>query len=119
MPKKFNQHVEDLSSDSKEYFESLIAYYKLDAFKKSAKAISALLRFFAFVGIFLLFFAFLLIGCALFLGELLGSIYLGFFCVALLNLIFVLLILTVGKKLFDKLVLTFLSEIFQDVKTEE
>lgn len=119
MPKKFKQHVEDLSSDSKEYIESLIAYYKLDAYKKSAKAISALLRFFAFIGIFLLFFAFLLIGCALFVGELLGNLYLGFFCMAVLNLIIMLFILTIGKKLINKLVLTFLSEIFQDVKTEE
>lgn len=116
MPKKFNQHVEDLSSDSKEYIESLIAYYKLDAYKKSAKSISALLRFFAFVGIFLLFFSFLLIGCALLLGEVLGNMYLGFFCMALLNLIIMLFIMTIGKKIIDKIVLAFLVEIFQDLK---
>lgn len=119
MPKKINQHVDDLSADTQEYIESLIDYYKLDAFKKSAKAVSALLRFLAFTGIFLLFFAFLLIGLALLIGDLLDNIYLGFFCMALLNLIIMLFILANGKKIIDKIVLSFFAEIFKDLTTEE
>lgn len=119
MPNKFNQHVDNLSADTQEYLESLVAYYKLDAYKKSAKAISALLRFLAFTGIFLLFFAFLLIGFALLIGELLDNFYLGFFCMALLNLIILLFIATSGKKLIDKIVLSFFAEIFEDLTSEE
>ncbi|GGE13205.1 phage holin family protein [Psychroflexus salis] len=119
MPKKFNQHVDDLTKDTQDYIESVIAYYKLDAYKKSAKAISALIRFIAFVAIFVLFFAFLLIGVSLYLGDLLHNMYLGFFCVALFNLLIMLFILTKGRKLIDKVVLAFFSEIFSDIKKED
>ena len=120
MPSQLNQHVENLSSDTQDYIKSLIAYYKLDAYKKSAKATSALLRFLVFAGIFLLFFAFLLIGFALLIGELLDSFYLGFFCMALFNLIIMLFVATKGKKWIDKIVLSFFSEIFKDeTQTEE
>ena len=119
MPSKINEHVKNLSTDSQEYIESLIAYYKLDAFKKSAKAISALLRFIAFLAIFLLFFTFLMIGVSLFLGDILDSTYLGFLCVAGFNFILLIYILTIGKKLIDKIVLRFLSEIFSDVNLKE
>jgi hypothetical protein len=119
MPKKLNEHVEDLSADTQEYIESLIDYYKLDAYKKSAKAISTLLRFFAFLSIFLMFFAFLLIGFALFIGELLNSIYLGFFSMALFNLIVLLFITTNGKKLIDRIVLSYFGEIFKDIDQQK
>lgn len=119
MPKEFNQHVNDFSADSKEYIESLIAYYKLDAYKKSAKAISVLLRFIVFAGFFLLFFGFLLVGFALLVGNFLDNYYLGFFAMALLNLLFILYVLTAGKSLIEKMVLSFFAEIFQDIDPKE
>lgn len=119
MPNEFNQHVDDLSADSKEYIDSLIAFYKLDAYKKSAKAISVLLRFIIFAGFFLLFFAFLLVGFALLIGNFLDNYYLGFFAMALLNILLVLFILTKGRKLIEKVVLSFFAEIFQDINTKE
>ena len=119
MPSKINEHVKNLSTDSQEYIESLIAYYKLDAFKKSAKAISALLRFIAFLAVFLLFFTFLMISASLLLGEIFDSNYLGFLCVAGINFILLVYILTIGKKLIDRIVLRFLSEIFSEVNLKE
>lgn len=119
MPNNFNQHVDDLSEDTREYIQSLISYYKLDAYKKSAKAIAVLLRFIVFSGFFLLFFAFLLIGLALLVGSYLNNYYLGFFSMALLNLLLILFVLTGGKKIIEKIVLSFFAEIFQDINNKE
>lgn len=119
MPSQFNKHVNDLSKDTKEYIESLIAFYKLDAYKKSAKGVSVLLRFVIFAGFFLLFFAFLLVGIALLVGNYLNSYYLGFFSMALFNIILIILVSTIGKKWIEKIVLSFFAEIFEDFRDNE
>lgn len=116
MPTEFNQHVDELTNDSKAYIKSMLAYYKLDAYKKSAKTMSVLLRIFVFAGFFLLFFAFLLVGFALFIGELVSNYYFGFFAMALLNLLLILFVLTKGKKMIEKMVLSIFAEIFQKQK---
>ncbi len=111
---QLNQRFQDISEETREYIETSIEYYKLDAYKKTAKGTSALLRYFFVLGVFLLFFSFLMIGIALFLGDLIGSSFYGFFIVAGFNLLLFFLLLTKGRKLFDKLVLTIFSEIFSD-----
>lgn len=111
---QLNQRFQNISEETKEYIETSIEYYKLDAYKKSIKGTSALLRYFFVLGLFLLFFSFLMIGVALFLGDLLGSTYLGFFVVAVFNLLIFLLILLKGKNFFEKIVLSIFNEIFSD-----
>lgn len=111
---QLNQRFQDISEETREYIETSIEYYKLDAYKKTAKGTSALLRYFFVLGVFLLFFSFLMIGIALFLGDLINSSFYGFFIVAGFNLLLFFLLLTKGRKLFDKLVLTIFSEIFSD-----
>lgn len=118
MPSKLQDHVEHLTEDSKNYLEALIEYYKLDAYKKSAKATSALLRFIVVSGVFLLFFGFLSVGVAILLGDLLNQLYLGFFIVAAFNLLLVLFFATKGRKLIDRFVLTLFGEIFSSIEEE-
>lgn len=115
---KIQDHIEGLSEDAKDYIESSVEYYKLDAYKKTAKATSALLKFFIISGIFLLFFAFLLIAIAIWLGELLDSMYLGFFIVAGVNLLLIIFFSSVGKKLIDGFVLRLFGEIFASIEDE-
>jgi hypothetical protein len=111
---QLNQRFQNISSETKEYIETSIEYYKLDAYKKTAKGTSALLRYFFVLGVFLLFFSFLMIGVALFLGSLLGDSFYGFFIVAGFNLLLFIILLTRGRKLFDSIVLSIFSEIFSD-----
>ncbi|MFO7701722.1 MAG: phage holin family protein [Psychroflexus maritimus] len=118
MPFKLQDHVEHLTEDSKNYLEALVEYYKLDAYKKSAKASSALLRFIVVSGVFLLFFGFLSVGVAILLGDLLNQLYLGFFIVAAFNLLLVLFFATKGRKLIDRFVLTVFGEIFSSIEEE-
>lgn len=118
MPFKLQDHVEHLTEDSKNYLEALVEYYKLDAYKKSAKATSALLRFIVVSGVFLLFFGFLSVGVAILLGDLLNQLYLGFFIVAAFNLLLVLFFATKGRKLIDRFVLTVFGEIFSSIEEE-
>ncbi len=118
MALKIQSHVEALSEDAKAYLEALIDYYKLDAYKKSAKATSALLQFIVVSGIFLLFFAFLSIALAILIGDLIGIMYVGFFIVSAINLILVFFFLSNGKKLIDRFVLKVFGEIFASEEDE-
>lgn len=111
---QLNQRFQDISKETKEYIESSIEYYKLDAYKKTTKGASALLRYFSMFGVFLLFFSFLMIGVALLAGSLLGDTYYGFFIVAGFNLLLFIILITRGRKLFDSIVLSIFSEIFSD-----
>lgn len=114
MREKLHTHFDNLTEDGKNYLESLVEYYKLDVFKKSAKATSALLRFIIVGGVFLLMFAFISIGVAILVGDLIGQLYVGFFIVAGINLLLMIFMATKGRKLIDRLVLRIFSEIFVD-----
>ncbi|MGM0635517.1 MAG: phage holin family protein [Bacteroidota bacterium] len=114
MREKLHTHFDNITEDGRNYLESLVEYYKLDTFKKSAKATSALLRFIIVGGIFLLMFAFISIGIAILVGDLIGHLYVGFFIVAGVNLLLMIFMATKGRKIIDRLVLRIFSEIFVD-----
>lgn len=113
--KKLGQHLDNLSDDTKTYIKSEIAYFKLDAYKKLIKATSSLLRFFVSAGILLLIFAFLSIGLGLLLGKLIGYYSVGFFIIAGFYLLFLLLMIFIGKPLIEKFVLKIYNQIFEDI----
>ena len=112
---KIGEHLNNLSDDAKTYIESEIAYYKLDAYKKLIKATSSLLKFVINAGIVLLIFAFLSIGLGLLLGKLIGYYYVGFFIIAGIYFIILLLILIFGKPFIEKSVLKIYNQIFEDI----
>ena len=109
------EHLNNLSDDAKTYIESEVAYYKLDAYKKLIKATSSLLKFLINAGIVLLIFAFLSIGLGLLLGKLIGYYYVGFFIIAGIYFVILLLILIFGKPFIEKSVLKIYNQIFEDI----
>ncbi len=113
--KKIGQHLNNLSDDAKTYIKSEIAFYKLDAYKKLIKATSSLLSFIVKVGILLLILAFLSIGLGLLLGKLIGYYYIGFFVVAGIYFILLLIMILFGRPFIQKTVLKIYNRIFEDI----
>jgi len=111
MAKKVNEHIEDLSDDSKAYLRSLIEYYKLDALKKSTKAIAALLRIAINGSVLLLLFMFLSIGLSFFIGELIDSIGYGFMIMGGFYLTLLIIFAIISKPLSESLSLKFINKI--------
>jgi len=111
MAKKVNEHIEDLSDDSKAYLRSLIEYYKLDALKKSTKAIAALLRIAINGSLLLLLFMFLSIGLSFFIGELIDSIGYGFMIMGGFYLTLLIIFAIISKPLSESLSLKFINKI--------
>jgi hypothetical protein len=71
-----------LFEKTEQYTRSSIELLKLKALDKSAEVISTLTARLVVIAFFTLFFLILNIGVALWIGEVLGKIYFGFFIVA-------------------------------------
>lgn len=74
--------LEPLIERAKEYTKASFELYKLQILDKIASTVSSFISRSIVVVILFLFLATLNIGVALWLGELLGKLYYGFFCVA-------------------------------------
>lgn len=74
--------IETLFEKTEHYTRSSVELYKLKAIDKSADVISSLVSRLAVVVFITLFFPVLNIGIALWIGEMLGKFYYGFFIVA-------------------------------------
>jgi len=112
---KLSKHFENLSNDAKVYLESELAYYKLDAYKKSIKAISFILRFIVITGVFLVLLSFLSIALSFWLGELLEHYYLGFLIVAGFYFVVFILLLLFGRQAITNSVLKMFNHVFKDI----
>ena len=108
----FKNNVDELNDHIHAYIKSTFEYYKIDFFKKSMKttvSFSRVLLLGTVVVLFLFFFSF---GLALLLGELLGNLSYGFFIIAGIFLILLILVLVYGKKMIERKVLRSGSKIF-------
>ncbi len=74
--------MEPLIERAEEYAKTSIELFKLKALNKTAGVASELVSKILFVLVISFFFIMASIGMALWLGELLGKSYYGFFCVA-------------------------------------
>lgn len=74
--------IETLVERVEQYGKSSIELYRLKAINSSAEVISSLSEKLAIITFFTLFFLILNIGLALWIGDLLGKSYFGFFIVA-------------------------------------
>ena len=93
-----NSQVESLLEKIKDYVETRIELLKLKAIDKSSGVISSILSF-VVLAVFSLFFLILMsIGLALWIGDLLGKSYYGFFIVAFVYIIIGLVIFFGRKK---------------------
>ena len=111
MAKKVKEHVEDLTDDSKAYLKSLLEYYRLDALKKSTKAIATLLRIAIKGSLLLLLFMFLSIGLSFLIGEYVNSVAYGFIIMGGIYLILLIIFAIIAKPLSESFSLKFLYNI--------
>jgi hypothetical protein len=74
--------IESLIEDGKQYVQTRIDEMKLTAADKSSRLLSLTVSVFLTVAVFFLFFVLIAVAAALFLGNWLGSLGLGFLIVA-------------------------------------
>jgi len=95
---------ESLLDTAAEYGETSFELYKLKVLDKATDIVSGSVPFTAFILLISTFFLFLNLGVALWLGELLGKMFYGFFAVSAFYLLFGLLIFLFLKKPIKRLV---------------
>jgi len=79
--------METLFEKVENYAKTSFELYRLKTVSKSAKVISTFISRSLFITVFSLFMIFLNLGIAIWLGDLLGKLYLGFFCIAALYML--------------------------------
>ncbi|WP_338357027.1 hypothetical protein [Yeosuana marina] len=92
------KHIELLYEKVKEYTETSLELYKLNAIDITADVVSSLVSRIALVLVFSLFTLFVNIGISLLIGNLIGSYYLGFLIVSGFYLIITILIYFFSNK---------------------
>ena len=118
MSKSIKENFEDLSSTAKDYFESSIAYYKLDFFKKATKvAIDSshklIIAFFLLISLL-----FLSVALSIYLGELLGNIAIGYVIVGIFYLLITILSSLFLKPILKEVILKRASKSFFNDKNQ-
>lgn len=76
------KHIESLYNKVKEYTETTIELYKLNAIEASADVLSSIVARIVFVIVFALFTLFINVTISLLIGNLLGAYYWGFLIVS-------------------------------------
>ncbi len=114
MENTFNQ-IEPLFEKIEDYGKTSYELFKLKAISKTAEVVSTFVSRVAVVIVLSMFLVFASIGLALWLGDLLGKPYFGFFCVAtfyilLGGVLFFLLHKFVKRKVSNSII----SEIFHE-----
>jgi hypothetical protein len=94
--------IESLIEKGEQYGKTTIELLKLKTLDKSADVVSNLVSWLIVVIFILMFFLILNIGVALWLGELLGNSYFGFFAVAGFYALFALIFGIFRKQLIKK-----------------
>jgi ABC-type nickel/cobalt efflux system permease component RcnA len=120
MSKTIADNLQDLTGATQEYIEATIKYHKLALYKKIMLSIvsSVHKQLIAFTA--LLSFIFLSFGLAIYLGELMGSTYLGYLSVGLLYFLLCMVVTIFLKPVVEKIVLRNSSlKWFNDNKTSK
>ena len=95
------KHIELLYNKVKEYTETSIELYKLNAIDVTADIVSSLASRIVLVLVFSLFTLFVNIAISLLIGNLLGAYYLGFLIVSGFYLIITILVYFFSAKLIE------------------
>lgn len=106
--------MESLLDRARDYWKSSIELIKLKALDKASAVVAAVVSKIVTVAAFTVFFLFVNLGLALWLGDMLGKIYYGLFCVAGFYLILWLLLIAfktgIRKKIGDAVVNNMMNE---------
>lgn len=112
--KTLSENLEESGAKAQEYIKNTSEYYKLRTFKTVTKGAISLVNFLV-LGIFLLLvLLFLSIGIALWLNNVLKNSYAGYFIVAGFYIVIMLLLVILGKKPIEKILLLKFSDMFFD-----
>ncbi|HET8837839.1 MAG TPA: hypothetical protein VFM82_02470 [Flavobacteriaceae bacterium] len=103
--KQLTDHIDELGDHIEAYLSNMVAYYKLDFFKKSMKGISLFGKLLIVGSIFLFFLAFISFGFAILIGRSINSLSGGFFIIGGIYLILFILILVFWRKLIERIFL--------------
>ena len=114
--KKVGTLFEEMKDDLADYVSDRLRLFKLQTYAKISKSGAALI--YTFVAILLILFAlnFAFITLAIFLGEILGSLALGFAIVALFAIIVVAIIIKTRKSIRRGLTNRIVSSLMNDDK---
>ena len=112
-------HISDLNENIQAYVKSMLEYYRLDAFKKSTKFASALIKILLMGSLFLLFLVFASVALAFLIGKAIESYTLGFLIVGGIYLLIFLLVLLLGRPLIDRLILQKVSALYFKTDAQE
>lgn len=97
MEKNDNLNNDDLFSRAKDYVNTQIEIKKLTAIQQFVKAVGGVVSVLILAVMAVFFLVFLSISAGLFLGELLSSMYIGFFIVSGFYFIAVIILLLISK----------------------
>ncbi|WP_044639410.1 hypothetical protein [Siansivirga zeaxanthinifaciens] len=96
-----SKHIERLYEKAKNYTETSIELYRLNAIDKTASLVSSLTSRLLLVLVVSIFSLFVNIAISLYIGELLESSYLGFLIVSMFYLILAILIYFLSEKYIE------------------
>jgi len=109
--------VEMLYEKAEQYAKTTFELYKLKTIDKVTDVFASVASRFAIAVIIALFFVLLTVGLALYLGELLGKTYYGFFALALFYAVLAIVLIIMRKQwLEDKLNNYIINQIFKEKK---
>lgn len=100
-----NLHFEELKKDLQGYINNRFAFLQLRALKKTTQITTRIIKLSVGIFLFLFFLGMLSIGGAILLGEYYDNMSLGFFIVAGVYFVLLLIVLLFGKALFKATVL--------------
>lgn len=108
--------VEMLLEKLEQYGKTNFELYKLHAIDKSTDVFASITTRAVLICLIALFFFLLTIGLSLYLGDVLGKSYLGFFAVAAIYLVIILLFLIIKKPLEEIFNNYLINQIFKEKK---
>lgn len=97
MEKKDNLNNDDLFSRAKDYINTSIELKKLTLIQSAVKTVGSVISSLILVVVAVFFLAFLSIAVGLYLGELLASMYKGFFIVTLFYFLVGIIVMLISK----------------------
>ncbi|MAZ26764.1 MAG: hypothetical protein CL868_06760 [Cytophagaceae bacterium] len=115
---KVTDKLDALSDDVKSYLDSTVEYYKLFIFKKGVKSIIKVTNMVIMGVIFLIILAFLSIGLAIVIGDAMDSDSVGFFIVAGIYLIVLIIFMVAGRPFIQQKILKGTSRSFFKMNEE-
>ncbi len=113
------EHIAGLKDNARRYLETRISYYGVLAFEKAVGLLTMFMANSAVFALAVIALFFLSGACSLWLGEMLGSYMLGMLIVGGFYLFLALILFVWRKRIFGRIAIKVLINIFLDEDTEE